>query len=106
MVVNDHQAGGAGCETRGHEDVWHRDWSAGARTAREHMPGEQAMLGGDTRDTEDLDGRIGDQQRENGGSCAWVFRHHCGHVYEASVAIAERTKGADEFPHAVTAGGC
>src|SRR6266540_147771 len=58
MVVNHHQAGRAGCETRGHEDVRHGDWSAGARTAREHMPGEQAVLGGDTRDAEDLDGLI------------------------------------------------
>src|SRR5713101_3859353 len=55
MVVNHHQAGRAGCETRGHEDVRHGDWSAGARAAREHMPGEQAMLGRDARDAEDLD---------------------------------------------------
>src|SRR5882672_12399242 len=67
MVVNDHQAGRARCETRGHEDVRHRDWCAGARTAREHMPGEQAMLGGETRDAENLDGLIGDQRREDGG---------------------------------------
>src|SRR5688572_8850091 len=56
MVVNDHQAGRARCETRGHKHIRHRDWCAVARTAREHMPGEKAMLGGDTRDGKDLDG--------------------------------------------------
>ncbi len=70
------------------------------------MPGEQAMLGGDTRDAEDLDGLIGDQRPQDRGSSAWVFQHHRGHVHDASVAVAERTIGADEFPHAVAACGC
>jgi len=70
------------------------------------MPGEQAMLGGDTRDAEDLDGLIGDQRCEDSGSGAWVFQHHRGHVHDASVAVEQRTIGADEHPHAVTACGC
>ena len=69
MVVNDHQAGRARCETRGHEHVRHRDWCAVARSTGEHMPGEQAMLGGETRNGEDLDGLIGDQRRQDAAAC-------------------------------------
>src|SRR6266850_8018979 len=99
MVVNDHQAGCARCETRGHKHIRHRDWCAVPRTAREHMPGEKAMLGGDTRDGEDLDGLIGDQRRQDDGSGSWVFQEHSGHVHDASVAIAQWTVGAHEFAY-------
>lgn len=66
MVVDDHHAGRAKCETRGQEDVRQGHWRAVAHAARDHMPGEQPMLGGETGDAEDLDGLIGDQRAENG----------------------------------------
>ena len=78
MVVDDHHAGRARCETRGHEHVRHRDGCAGARPAREHMPGQQAMLGGETRDGEDLDELIGDQRREDRRRGPRVLQHTVG----------------------------
>jgi hypothetical protein len=59
------------------------------------------MLGGETRNREDLDGLIGDQRRQDDGSCAWVLQQHRGHVHDASVAIAQRTVGAHEFAYSV-----
>src|SRR6185436_19088791 len=49
VVVDHHHAGRAWCETRGYEHVRHRNWCAGSRPAREHMPGKQTMLRGETR---------------------------------------------------------
>ena len=72
MVVDDHHAGRARCETRGHEDVRQGHWRAVSRAAREQMPGEQTMLGGETGDAEDLDELIGDQRREDGRRGSWV----------------------------------
>ena len=62
VAVDHHHAGRACCETRGHEHVRHRDGCAGSRPAREHVSGKQTMLGGETRNAEDLDELIGDQQ--------------------------------------------
>ncbi len=73
---------------------------------RAFMSREQALFGGATRDGEDLDGLIGDQRREDGRSCPRVFQHHRWNVDDASVAVAKRTVGAGEFPHAVAAWGC
>ena len=67
------------------------------------MPGEQAMLGGEAGDAEDLDGLIGDQRREDGGRIPWGVQRHGGHVDDAPVAVAQRAVGADEFAHAVAA---
>ena len=106
MVVDDHQAGRARCETRRHEDIRHRDRRAGARAARHHMPGEQAVLRRQTRHGEDLDGLIGDQRREDRRGGTRVLQHHSRDVDDASVAVTQRAVGADEFPHAVTACGC
>ena len=106
MVVHDHQAGRARCETRRHEDIRHGHRRAGPCAARHHVPGEQAVLRRETRHGEDLDGLIGDQWRENRGRGTRVFQHHSRDVDDAPIAVTQRAIGADEFPHAVTACGC
>jgi hypothetical protein len=48
------------------------------------MPGEEAMLGGETGDAEDLDGLIGDQRTENGRRVPWVVeRRGCRQYHSA-----------------------
>ena len=59
MVVNDHYAGRARCETRGHEDIRYADGRAVARTARDHVPGQETVLRREACDRKHLDGLIG-----------------------------------------------
>src|SRR5258705_822127 len=103
MVVDDHHTGRARCETRGEKHVRQGHWRAGARATREHMPGEEAMSCGDTGDTEDFNGLIGDQRAEDGRGVPWVVERHGRHVDDATVAVAQRAVGENEFAHAVAA---
>ena len=105
MVVNHHQAGRARCETRGHEDIWHGHWRAGARAARQHMPGEQAVLGRQTRDAEDFDRLIGNQRREDRRRGAGSLRTTVGTSTTRPSPSRSGPVAADEFSDAVTAGG-
>ena len=72
MVVDDHQAGRARCETRGQKHVRQGYWCAVARSTREQMPGEQATTSGQTGDAEGLDRLISDQRAEHRRRRPWV----------------------------------
>ena len=104
VVVHHEQCGGAGCETRGYEHVRKRDGRARARAAREQMPGEETMLGGEARDGKDLHRFVGQQWRQRHGSGPWVAEGQCGQADGVALVIAQRAVRADELADAMSAG--
>src|SRR5688572_7593452 len=69
------------------------------------MPGEEAILRGQTRDGEDLNRLICEQRCEDPGCRAWVVQYHRGHIHDAPVAITQRTVGAHQLANAMAASG-
>ncbi len=59
MVVHNEQRRGARCQARGNEHVRKRDGRARAGAAGEHVPGEEAVTGGEARDGENLHRLVG-----------------------------------------------
>jgi hypothetical protein len=70
------------------------------------MPGEEAILGGETGDGEDFNGLICDQRREHRRGSTCVFQNDGRDVDDAAVTVTERTIGTHELPDAVAARGC
>jgi hypothetical protein len=67
------------------------------------MPREEAILGRQTRNAEYFDRLFGQQRCEDRCGCARVLQNECGNAHHESFGVAERTIGADEFAHAVSA---
>ena len=104
VVVRHQQGSRAGRETRRDKDVGQRDARRGPRAARQHVPGQQSVAGGEAGDREDLDGFLGEERRQCVRGDARIAERESGQADGLALIVAEGAVGADELADAMAAG--